>query len=253
MRAKGVGRRGKIKELMNNPSMVEMSGNEKLLESRGFFKEETLECYYVKDETMKIEAPVSYDDLYEYSQGLALKCERGSPYFYFTTELRSRDQDNTGGVLVPLHCSDDGSRSSEELAEMNAIKLERDEPISEPTSEAASVLGQSFSHSGPVRSLDHRVPHMCNSCGSMFVSSITLSTHARTCKGNKHPRPYACKECGRKFSKRGLAKHKVTHSGKHSYACDICGNKFYLKGHLNKHLKLHKHSLFTYMWSAVLK
>ena len=56
-------------------------------------------------------------------------------------------------------------------------------------------------------------------------------------------KPYACKECGKKFARGGqLIVHQRVHSGDKPYECGECDSQFTSSGNLKTHSKLHENS-----------
>ncbi|KAJ8944086.1 hypothetical protein NQ318_019424 [Aromia moschata] len=71
----------------------------------------------------------------------------------------------------------------------------------------------------------------------MYKGEVCLQAHIERHAGLK---PFACNECGRKFSLRNsLNRHKMIHSGVKPYKCEVCEKRFSQSGILARHMRIH--------------
>ena len=79
--------------------------------------------------------------------------------------------------------------------------------------------------------------NLSNPTNAIITNPVAVKSKLSTRSGVK---PFACSQCERKFSHRGLLnRHLRVHSGEKPFACSQCGKAFTRKGHLNDHLRVH--------------
>uniref|UniRef100_A0A3Q3IB95 C2H2-type domain-containing protein n=1 Tax=Monopterus albus TaxID=43700 RepID=A0A3Q3IB95_MONAL len=130
------------------------------------------------------------------------------------------------------------------------------------TSQSNSVDNSPLSETH-CKSLSHRQPFLCDTCGKDFLFRSVLKIHLRSHTGE---RPYSCETCGKKFKhtsnlnahlrihngrkstrchsnsvdKPAMSEtHCDTHTGKKTFRCGTCDKTFRCKSELNKHLRVH--------------
>jgi len=83
----------------------------------------------------------------------------------------------------------------------------------------------------------------CDQCGKTFNQEHLLETHMKKfvegiCQGEH---PHVCKECGKRFKKRGhMKEHMAIHFDARPHQCPHCDKAFKIKGALNHHVKTHQ-------------
>jgi len=87
---------------------------------------------------------------------------------------------------------------------------------------------------------DRKTFHPCSQCDREFKRKASLTRHLKG--AHAEDRPYACRDCDRRFTDRDdLKVHLHSHSGAKRYPCSKCSRSFSLKSSLKTHLsKKHK-------------
>lgn len=84
--------------------------------------------------------------------------------------------------------------------------------------------------------------NMCNVCGKLFASALSLRAHVLSIHEN--PNAFTCSECGKGFSQKGNLKAHVQSHGRAKstreakYQCTSCSKAFRWPGDLTRHNKI---------------
>ncbi|KAJ2938660.1 hypothetical protein O0L34_g11987 [Tuta absoluta] len=78
----------------------------------------------------------------------------------------------------------------------------------------------------------------CNACDKTFDTACRLSAHIK--RNHLMERNHACTLCDQKFhSKKELANHTLTHTGKKDFECAFCHKRYGRKNTLREHIRIH--------------
>ncbi|XP_059488301.1 zinc finger protein 271-like [Neocloeon triangulifer] len=166
-----------------------------------------------------------------------LMCSVCFKRFETKEERRKHVQETHSKEKVSFECPECGKK----LCSKFSVKLHVDNIHRKLRPHLCQVCGSSFITAGHLKLhvMMHtgEKNHVCKDCGHAFARIENLTQHRRI---HTNSRPFLCDFCPRSFTQQSSLKcHRRIHTGETPYRCQLCPQSFRTKQQLDQHVKFH--------------